>query len=226
MRRITLKTIIPMIMAVCVFSPAQPAQGAGAKLHDHVWSNLPVTWSPGNWTVNGKVVYQTFPGGTTTPTPAGDDHDWDWVDCTQKPNDWHWSAWFENPKNQVQWHVHFWFGWGGSIPKIAGKVVCHTTIPAIIIDVNLDGNTYEVFEDLDGGQGNPTPGPTLTGPLVWTDFPGDLLATGDFFEVDATRKNVEEPIPTVSAWGLVVMTVLVLTAATIVLGRRRRPVVA
>lgn len=226
MRHLTLKTLIPMIMAVCMFSPAQPAQGAGAKLHDHVWSNVPVNWGPGNWTVDGVVVYQTFPGGTTTPTPAGKNHDWDWVDCTDKPNDWHWSAWFENPNGPEQWHIHFWFGWGGAIPKIKSKVVCHNTIEAIICNVNLDTDTYEVFEDLNLGQGDPKLGPSLAGPLSWSGFPENLLATNNYFVIDATRKNVEEPIPTVSEWGLVVMGVLVLTAGTIVLGRRRRAAVA
>ena len=38
--------------------------------------------------------------------------------------------------------------------------------------------------------------------------------------------TTEPCIPTVSEWGLIVMTLLLLTAATVVIGRRRRPVLA
>ena len=36
----------------------------------------------------------------------------------------------------------------------------------------------------------------------------------------------EAPIPTVSEWGLIIMTLLALTAGTIVFARRRRPTMA
>ncbi|MCK4343101.1 MAG: IPTL-CTERM sorting domain-containing protein [Phycisphaerae bacterium] len=36
----------------------------------------------------------------------------------------------------------------------------------------------------------------------------------------------EESIPTVSEWGLIVMTLLLLTAGTVVFGRQRRPAAA
>ncbi len=43
---------------------------------------------------------------------------------------------------------------------------------------------------------------------------------------DCGTECVVSPVPTVSEWGLIVMTLLLLTAGTIVFGRRRRPAVA
>ena len=67
----------------------------------------------------------------------------------------------------------------------------------ISVEVGDIGDTHEVVGDPDGVPFNPT--------LLWTGG---------------------TPIPTVSEWGLIVMTLLLLTAGTVVFGRRRRPAAA
>ena len=48
-------------------------------------------------------------------------------------------------------------------------------------------------------------------------FAGDV----DFAVVPVVPRNADPPIPTVSEWGLIIMTLLLLTAGTVIFGRRR-----
>lgn len=51
--------------------------------------------------------------------------------------------------------------------------------------------------------------------------PGTATGTGVIFDNDVCQ--CFEPVPAASEWGLIVMAVLVLTAGTVLVGRRRRP---
>ncbi len=75
----------------------------------------------------------------------------------------------------------------------------------------LIGTTPIVFNPDAGPDENPFSTTPLTGALV-----GDAEVT----------YSASAPIPTVSEWGLIVMTLLMLTVATVALGRRRQPVAA
>jgi len=98
--------------------------------------------------------------------------------------------------------------------------------------------TYEGDETLCGGTQCPQPTPTGACCLpdgvceeILTD--AECLGEGGVYNGDGTMclgdnngngidDTCEEPIPTVSEWGLILLTLLLLTAGTVALGRRRR----
>lgn len=106
----------------------------------------------------------------------------------------------------------------------------------VIERANLDGSNVELLISTGTGLGGPrTEGLALdvgAGKMYWTQAPGiwraDLdgsnreeLITGLGFSVWGIALDLREPIPTISEWGLLAMTLLVLTAGTLVLIRRR-----
>jgi hypothetical protein len=85
------------------------------------------------------------------------------------------------------------------------------------VDFSMDWHT------IDGGGGTSSGGDfTLSGTAGQADA-GPVMTGNDFTFTGGFRlvESFQSPIPTVSEWGLVVMTLLVLTAGTLVFRRSR-----
>ena len=59
MKRILVTILLPVAILGLTAAPAL----AQHMVHDHVWSSENVRWGQGNWTLDGKVICVTFPGG-------------------------------------------------------------------------------------------------------------------------------------------------------------------
>ena len=66
----------------------------------------------------------------------------------------------------------------------------------------------------------------MIGKIIWEHpVTGDLIVEGNI-SIECGAAGEPAAIPTVSEWGLIIMTLLALTAGTIVFARRRRPTLA
>ncbi len=101
-------------------------------------------------------------------------------------------------------------------------------------------NFYDENDDLIAG-GLVVPAPATSNAWVWSGWettgPGikrvEIIGNNPFGGGFIMHDDMEYPagcgggaIPTVSEWGLIILTLLLLTAGTIVFGRRRSPAVA
>jgi hypothetical protein len=88
-----------------------------------------------------------------------------------------------------------------------------------IVDGKIEGGTYDcvTFYDVTTSDG-----------LIERDAfgnPTSPLLDGETATVSSTYGlSIQEPIPTISQWGLVIMALLMLVAGTVIIRRRLRPV--
>ena len=135
---------------------------------------------------------------------------------------------------------------GGTPPTFTERVISTTADAALSVfatDVDGDGDTDVLSASADDDKiawyenvgGSP---PTFTERVIstsaistrsvfGTDMDGDsdidvLSASFDADKIAWYENTTPWPIPTASEWGLMVMTLLLLTAGTVVIGRRRR----
>ena len=169
--------------------------------------------SPGFWTKGGAIIATTFPGGQRVDVPPGGSIEkCDHIFIEGRPDDFHFDG--------DMWNGTVYMGqafWTQNAPPAGG---CKIPIPdvgpgrqvQIIVDytvvpphINVVVNGMRIFDGpLQEFQDNPPPPPLVFGIVG--------------------ARNIESmepgaPIPTVSEWGLIVMTLLLLTAGTIVIRR-------
>jgi hypothetical protein len=70
-------------------------------------------------------------------------------------------------------------------------------------------------------EGDGTPGTNTCTITIEADCPGDWTEGGTCADGDATCDVLPPTIPTMGEWGLIVMTVLLLTMGAFLFGRRR-----
>ena len=106
---------------------------------------------------------------------------------------------------------------GASIPLLASMIFAVSVVTTVAEDFSIDWYTIDCGGETWSAGGDFELGGTIAqpdaGPLV-----GNGFAVSGGFWVGAAESGT---IPTVSEWGLVVMSVLMLTAGTLVCARRQ-----
>lgn len=168
-------------------------------VHDHVWSNFPVNWSPGSWTRDGLEICQTFPGGVATGG-AEKNHKWDWRGCPDWPNDWHWSVIFPWASNTVT--ATIWFNWLdlANTPGMDVEIYC-------LEDPGVPINDYDLMIDVDLDVYQIT-SPTSQFPPIfgtWSLYPGDLPP--NWQPTGIMRTNSAPLVPGLAFWGIGILVI-------------------
>lgn len=182
---------------------------------DHLSSTAGTTilWGSGIWTLDGvDLLCPTFDGAGVTTTPGNKQRRaWDESVCNVWPNDWHWTASFSWLGEAA--FIDVWVRGFDQDELLSVDLQCSPTHFLYSLEVDLVADTYTLTDD---GAGTPF----HTG--VWGQYPGNLPA--DFEDAGGWRGNfskLDTKIPAVSDWGLVVLTLLVLSSGTLVVIRRR-----
>ncbi len=173
--------------------------------------------TPGFWTRDGVVIGITFPNGDSIPPPPNPKSDT--IKLPQVPNDFHYEGdVYQDPQGNIT-IISAWYTWSSPVLVLSGPIIVGDgSVPKLSVmsdfDYTATPDDPNVVIDKDGLE-------VYDGPLSEVPFANLQLTT-----VGTREANGEADVPTVSEWGLIVMTLLLLTAGTIVFGRRRRPAVA
>ncbi len=169
--------------------------------------------SPGDWTDGGVVIGTTFPAATgphsipPLPNPASET-----IKLPVPPNDFHYGPDVYTDAAGNVTIISAWFVWGAAMEASAPIIVGDGSVASL--DVMADFN-FSVNPDDPNVVIQKDEETVYDGPLSAVDYASLQLTT-------VGERGHWREIPTVSAWGVIVMALLVLGAGSLVLSRRRR----
>lgn len=168
--------------------------------------------TPGYWTKDAVVIGVTFPHGDSIPPPPNPKSDT--IQLPEEPNDFHYIGdVYVDPLGNIT-IISAIYIWGpfGDIP-IGPIIVGDGSVPNLEVDIELDYTVNPADPTITIDKDAVEVYSGLYSALVLADY--QLMTIGD-------RGCSYVPIPTTSEWGLIVLTLLILTAGTVVIARRRQ----